>query len=214
MRGNRAFLRRSVRYLAAEAGITQFLDIGTGIPSAGNTHEVAQAAAPQSRVVYADNDPIVLNHARALLTGTPGTTSYIDGDIRDTATILDKAAETLDFSQPIAVQLIAVLHCIPDSDDPRGIVRNLVRAVPSGSFLTISHPGSDFHPETTGEMLSRVNSVMPDKLTFRTRDDVTAFFDGVDLLDPGVVRVPEWRPDSEADLANPAEMWGGVGRKP
>jgi S-adenosyl methyltransferase len=213
VRGNRAFLRRSVRYLVVEAGIRQFLDIGTGIPSANNTHEVAQAVAPEARVVYVDNDPIVLAHARALLSGTPGTTSYIDGDVRDAAAILKQAATTLDFSEPVAVMLIAILHCIPDSDDPHGIVRNLMHAVPSGSYLVISHPGSDFHPETTGETLARLNSMMPAKLTFRTRQAVAAFFDGLELVAPGLVRIPEWRPDSPADRANPAEMWGGAARK-
>jgi hypothetical protein len=109
---------------------------------------------------------------------------------------------------------IAILHCIPDADDPSAIVRNLMNAVPSGSYLAVSHPGSDFHPEAAGEMLSRLNSMMPDKLTFRTRGAVTAFFDGLDFVEPGLVRVPDWRPDSEADRANPAEMWGGVARKP
>ncbi len=147
VRANRAFLARSVRYLAGEAGIRQFLDIGTGIPSANNTHEVAQSVAPDARIVYVDNDPIVLVHARALLTGTEqGRTAYIEGDLRDTQTILEQAARTLDFSQPVAIMLLGILHLISDSEDPYGIVARLVDAVPAGSYLAISHPASDIHP--------------------------------------------------------------------
>ena len=214
VRGNRAFLARSVRYLAGQAGITQFLDLGTGIPAANNTHEVAHDVAPGSRVVYVDNDPIVLAHARALLTGVRGETAYLDADIRDTATVLDAAARTLDFSQPVALMMIAVLHCIPDEDDPWSLVRNLVAALPSGSYLALTHPGSDFHPETATAMLTRLNQMMPQKITFRTREQVLRFFDGLDLVEPGLIRAPEWHPDSAADAANPAEMWSGVARKP
>ena len=216
VRGNRAFLARSVRYLASECGIRQFLDIGTGIPASNNTHEVAQAAAPDSRVVYLDNDPIVLAHARALLKGSdPGQIDYLDADIRNTDKVLDAASATLDFSQPIAVMMIAILHCIPDDDNPLGIVRKLVSAVPSGSYLALSHPGSDFaHPERNSGVEARMNEVMPTKITFRRREQVLAFFDGLDLVEPGLIRVPEWHPDSPEGAANPAEVWGGVARKP
>ena len=147
VRANRAFLARSVRYLAADAGIRQFLDIGTGIPSANNTHEVAQSVAPDARIVYVDNDPIVLVHARALLTGTEqGATAYIEADLRDTADILAQAARTLDFSQPVAIMLLGILHLISDSEDPYRIVAQLVDAVPPGSYLAISHPAIDIHP--------------------------------------------------------------------
>lgn len=213
VRGNRAFLARAVRYLAAEAGIRQFLDIGTGIPTANNTHEVAQSVAPGSRVVYVDNDPIVLAHARALLTSTTGLTAYIDGDARDPGRILDEAARTLDFSQPVAVLLIAVLHCVPDENDPYGLVSTLMNAVPPGSYLALTHPTQDFQPDSAGEMLSRLNAMMREKITFRTRDQVMRFFDGLEPVEPGVVRIPEWRPESDADIANPAEMWGGVAKK-
>ena len=143
-RANRAFLGRAVRYLAAEAGIRQFLDIGTGIPTAGNTHEVAQAIAPETRVVYVDYDPIVLAHARALLTSSKaGATEYIDADLRDTDTILGQAGRVLDFTQPVAVTLLAILHAIPDADDPHAIVAKLMDAVPPGSYLAVSHLGSD-----------------------------------------------------------------------
>ena len=151
-RENRAFLGRAVRYLAGEAGIRQFLDIGTGIPTAGNTHEVAQAIAPDARVVYVDYDPIVLAHARTLLDGSePGTTEYIDADLRDTGTILERAAELLDFTRPVAVTLLAILHAIPDADDPHAIVATLLDAVPSGSYLAVSHLGSDLLSQETQE---------------------------------------------------------------
>jgi hypothetical protein len=214
VRGNRAFLARSVRYLAAEAGIRQFLDIGTGIPSANNTHEVAHAVAPGSRVVYVDNDPIVLAHARALLTGVDGETAYLDADIRDTPAVLDAAARTLDFSQPVGVMMIAVLHCITDEEDPWAIVGNVMATMPSGSYLALTHPGSDFHPEATGAMLAKMNPMMRQKITFRTREQVLRFFDGLELVEPGLIRAPEWRPDSAEDVDNPAEMWSGVARKP
>jgi len=214
VRGNRAFLARSVRYLAGEAGITQFLDIGTGIPAANNTHEVAHAAAPGSHVVYVDNDPIVLAHARALLTGVHGETAYLDADVRDTAKVVEAAAQTLDFSQPVGVMMIAVLHCLTDDDEPWAVVREVMAAVPSGSYLALTHPGSDFHPEATGAVLARLNQMMPAKITFRSREQVLGFFDGLELVEPGLVRAPEWRPDSPEDTVNPAEMWGGVARKP
>jgi S-adenosyl methyltransferase len=213
VRGNRAFLARSVRFLAAGAGIRQFLDIGTGIPSADNTHEVAQAAAPGSRVVYVDNDPIVLAHARALLTGTASVTAYIDADARNPREILAAAGRTLDFSKPVGLMLIGLLHCIPDDDDPWAIVRTLLDAIPAGSYLAISHPSHDFYGELSRTMVADLNSAMKEPLTFRGKDAVLRFFDGVTLIDPGLVRVPDWRPDCEEDRANPAAVWGGVGRK-
>jgi hypothetical protein len=213
VRGNRAFLARSVRFLAAEAGIRQFLDIGTGIPSANNTHEVAQATAPGSRVVYVDNDPIVLAHARALLTGAGGVTAYIDADARNPAEILEAAGKTLDFSEPVALILIGLLHCIPDDNDPWAIVRTLVDAIPAGGYLAISHPSHDFYADLSRKMVADLNSAMKEPLTFRGRDDVLRFFDGVTLIEPGLVRIPDWRPDREQDRANPAAGWGGVARK-
>jgi hypothetical protein len=212
VRGNRAFLARSVRYLAGECGITQFLDIGTGIPSANNTHEVAHAVAPGSRVVYVDNDPIVLAHARALLTGVDGETAYLDADIRDTATVVEAAARILDVSRPVGVMMIAVLHCLTDEDDPWAVVSKVLAAMPAGSYLALTHPASDFPP--AGAAMARLNQMMPQKITFRPREQVLTFFDGLELVEPGLVRVPEWRPDSPADTANPATVWGGVARKP
>jgi SAM-dependent methyltransferase len=214
VRANRAFLGRAVRYLAAEAGIRQFLDIGTGIPSASNTHEVAQAAAPGSRVVYVDNDPIVLAHARALLTGAAGTTAYLDADVRDPATILAGAAATLDFGRPVAVMLIAIMHCVPGEDDPYRLVRTLLDAVPPGSYLVLSQPAKDMIPEKSAEAEASLSQAMRQKVQFRTHAEVSRFFDGLELLEPGVVHLPEWRPDEPVDPDGPVTaMWGGAGRK-
>jgi S-adenosyl methyltransferase len=150
VQANRAFLARSVRFLAREAGIRQFLDIGTGIPTASNTHEVAQSVAPQSRIVYVDNDPVVLSHARALLTSAPeGACAYLEADLRDPDTILAHAAQTLDFSRPTALMLIGILHLIDDEDDPPSLVSRLMAKLPPGSYLTISHPASDIKVEET-----------------------------------------------------------------
>jgi hypothetical protein len=158
-RADRAFLHRAVRFLVADAGIRQFLDIGTGLPTAQNTHEVAQSIAPESRIVYADNDPMVLAHARALLTSTPdGVTDYLDADARDTDTILHQAAKTLDFAQPIAVMLLGVLNFISDDEEARGIVRRLVAAVPSGSYVAIAHPTTEIKPEESEVLLAVAGS--------------------------------------------------------
>ncbi len=216
VRANRAFLRRAVRCLAAEAGIRQFLDIGTGLPSADNTHEVAQAVAPQTRVVYVDNDPVVLAHARALLTGPEGATGYLDADARDVGTILAEAAKLLDFSQPVGVMLVAILQFIEDKDDPYQVVARLVEAVPSGSFVVVSHPPSDMQRLAPGlaQALAKLSQTMVQRVTPRSREQVTRFFGGLDLIEPGVVPIQQWRPDSDAEAAARAGMWGGVGRKP
>jgi hypothetical protein len=213
VRAQRDFLGRAVEYLVAQAGIRQFLDIGTGLPTASNTHEVAQLVAPESRVVYVDNDPIVLAHARALLASDPqGSTAYLDADLRNTAEILAEAAETLDFSQPIAVMLIGVLHCIPDADDPAGLVGRLLDAVPPGSYLAIAHPASDIHASQIGAATKRLNQVMADPVTMRSHDQVARFLDGLDLVEPGLVQVHRWRADPadpDSELAN----YGAVARK-
>ena len=203
-----------MRYLAAEAGIRQFLDIGTGIPTANNTHEVAQSVAPESRVVYVDNDPIVLSHARALLTSNPvGSTDYIDADLRDTDRILAEAARTLDFSRPVAVMLIAILHLIGDEDDPAAIVARVLDAVPPGGSLAISHVASDIEPEKMADMRERLNRMVSQKGTYRTHAEVARLFDGLELIPPGVTRIQEWRPAAELDAMRPAAMWGGIGLK-
>jgi hypothetical protein len=211
---NRAFLARTVRYLAKDAGIRQFLDIGTGIPTANNTHEVAQSAAPGSNVVCVDNDPVVLTHARALLvSGEQGHTNYIDADLRDTRRILAEAALTLDFSQPIAIMLMAILQHIDDAEDPYAIVNTLVGAAPSGSYLVISHPAADIETEAITQMAERLNKLMAEKVTFRGRAQVAGFFEGLELVEPGMVRVQEWRPNTEIEAKSPAALWGGVARK-
>jgi S-adenosyl methyltransferase len=214
-RANRAFLRRAVRYLAGEAGIRQFLDIGTGIPTAGNTHQVAQEIAPESRVVYVDYDPIVLAHARALLVShEAGATDYIDADLRDTETILARASELLDFSDPVAVTLVAILHAVPDSDDPHGKVARLMDAVPPGSYLAISHMGTGLlDRETQHGLESHSDRMMQQRLTARSREQVARFFEGMDLVPPGVVRVEEWRQEPGAGGTGNSALWGAVGRR-
>ncbi|MGA9835110.1 MAG: SAM-dependent methyltransferase [Trebonia sp.] len=213
-RANRAFLGRAVRYLAGQAGIRQFLDIGTGIPTAGNTHQVAQEIAPESRVVYVDYDPIVLAHARALLTsGGPGATDYIHADLRDTPAILGRAAQLLDFGKPVAVTLIAILHAIPDSDDPHAIAASLMRALPPGSHLAISHIAADLiDPETRSGLDDLADQMIQQDFTFRGGEQVARFFAGTDLVAPRLVRVEEWRPEP-GDPAGTSSVWGAVGRK-
>jgi hypothetical protein len=214
VQANRAFLARAVRYLAGEAGIRQFLDIGTGIPSANNTHEVAQSIAPDCRVVYVDNDPIVLAHARALLTSSPeGVTDYLEADLRDTGTILSQAAQTLDLSRPVAVMLIAIMHLIVDNDDAYRIVAQLADAVPPGSYLALSHVASDIEPDKMAETRKHLNQLMHEKQTHRSHAEVARFFQGLEIVEPGVVPVPQWRPDSDLEAKRPSVMWGGVGRK-
>jgi len=213
-RANRAFLGRAVRYLAGEAGIRQFLDIGTGIPTAGNTHQVAQEIAPESRVVYVDYDPIVLAHARALLTSNDaGATDYIDADVRDTGTILRQAAKLLDFTRPVAVTLLAILHVIPDSDNPHEIVATLMDAVPAGSHLAISQPGSDLlSREMVDDLENVADRMMRQQIAYRSREQVARFFDGTDLVAPGLVPVGEWRPEPGSPAGKSA-LWCAVGRK-
>jgi hypothetical protein len=160
------------------------------------------------------NGPIVLAHARALLSGTGGVTACIDADARNPREILEAAGQMLDFSEPVGLMMIAVLHCIPDHDDPWAIVRTLVDAIPAGSYLVISHPSHDFYGELSVKMVDDLNSAMKEPLTFRGRDEVLRFFDGVTLIEPGLVRVADWRPDREEDRLNPAALWGGLGRKP
>jgi hypothetical protein len=216
VRKNRAFLGRAVHYLAAEAGIRQFLDIGTGLPSSNNTHEVAQRAAPDARIVYVDNDPIVLSHAQALLTSTPeGACAYVDADIRDTGKILKDAANLLDFSRPVAVCLIMILQFIPDEDDPVSIVRALVDAIPSGSYLTVAHPASDVD-QHVGPALRQLSTRMGGtRAAPRSHQEVSRFFDGLEMVEPGLVQLHRWRPgtgldDTGRDLA----AYGAVARKP
>jgi hypothetical protein len=215
VRANREFLARAVRYLASECGIRQFLDIGTGLPTASNTHEVAQAVAPDSRIAYVDNDPIVLAHARALLTSTPeGATAYIDADLRDAPAILTSAQHTLDFSQPVALMLLIVLHMIPDTDDPYGVVASLTQALPSGSYLVLAHPASDIQAAQMAEMTKRVNERMTGpKATMRDRDAVERFFGALELVEPGLVQPQQWRPEPGQLVPDQVTAWSGVARK-
>jgi hypothetical protein len=212
-RVNRAFLGRVVRYLAAEKGISQFLDIGTGIPTAGNVHEVAQQAIPGARVVYADNDPIVSTHASALLTGT-GTTGIVLADLRDPHGILGhpKTRELLDFSRPAALLLIAILHFIAEEDKPLEILAAFRDALPPGSYLAISHATSDFRTQAATEAM-QVYDNATSAVTLRTRQQVTELFTGWDLEEPGVVQAPLWRPDAPPPRnLNKIWLYGGAGR--
>jgi hypothetical protein len=214
VRGNRAFLGRAVRYLVGDAGISQFLDIGTGLPTANNTHEVAQAVAPQARIVYVDNDPIVLAHAHALLTSTPlGMTTYLDADLRDAGKILTQAAGTLDMIRPVAVMLLAILQFIPDDEDPYGLVARLMDAMPAGSFLVLSHPTADFSPKEAADSIGLYNDQVAVSATLRSREETARFFGGLELVEPGVVPTARWRPDTEHDAESPSSAWAGVGRK-
>ncbi len=213
VQANRAFLRRAVEYLAREAGIRQFLDIGTGLPTAQNTHQVAQSIVPESRVVYVDNDPIVLAHARALLTSSPeGATDYLEADARDPAKILREAARTLDFSQPVAVMMLLVLHFIPDSDGPHQIVAELMDAVPPGSYLTVSDATTDIDTDRVIGATSQYNArTGPTRSSPRTRAEISRYFDGLQFVDPGLVPVSQWRTLGPAPII-PA--YAGIGRKP
>ena len=214
VRANRGFLARVVRFLAGEAGVTQFLDIGTGIPAASNTHEVAQAVTPAARVVYVDYDPVVLQHARVLLTSAvPGTVDYVDADLRDPGNILREAGRTLDFSRPVAVMLIAVMHLIVEADDPYGIVWRLKDAMAPGSYLALSQVASDIETEQVAEARRRYNSLARETQQHRTQAEVASFFDGLHLVEPGVVPVQQWRPDSDFVARAKSTMWGGVARR-
>ena len=214
VREARAFLVRVVRFLAGEVGVRQFLDIGTGLPTASNTHEVAQQVAPDSRIVYVDNDPLVLAHARALLTSSrEGKTAYLDADLRDADKILDAAAQTLDFTGPVAVMLVGVLHCIPDGEDPWAIVRRVMAAVPSGSYLVIGHPASDVQVREAAQATAGLNTKLAAPVTFRPRDQVTRFLDGLRTMEPGVVQYPWWHPAPGTTPAEHIPAWCAVARK-
>jgi S-adenosyl methyltransferase len=216
-RAARGFLTRAVRYLAGEAGIRQFLDIGTGLPTASNTHQVAQAIAPRSRIVYVDNDPLVLAHARALLTSSPeGACDYIDADLADPGRIIAEAGRTLDFTAPVAITLIAILHHITDYDEARSIVNRLMGAVPSGSYLVISHSTNVIHGARSDEAVGRWNKFGKPPVILRSPAQIAGFLDGLELLEPGVVSTPRWRPDP-VDIGGQeqeVDQFCAVGRKP
>lgn len=208
---NRAFLARAVGYLAGERGIRQFLDVGPGLRAPGNTHEVAQAIAADSKIVYVDCDPLVLAHARALLTRRPeGMCEYIDADLRDPGVIIREAAKTLDFAQPVAVLLVAVLHFLTGADDPQAIVAALAAALPPRSFIAISHLTADFAPDEVGAGVATYNNLVPAGITTRTHREVTALFGELALVPPGVVPVSEWRPDHAPVRGVSADMHAGL----
>jgi O-methyltransferase involved in polyketide biosynthesis len=212
-RAYRHFLARAVHYLAGEVGIRQFLDIGTGLPTVDNTHEVAQRIAPESRIVYVDNDPLVLVHARVLLTSSPeGATDYIDADLREPEAILREAARTLDFAQPVALMLIGVLAHITDHEEARTIVRTLLQALPSGSHLVLIDGISGFSAETDAA-LQRYNESGAAPYNLRTKQEIDEFFDGLELVEPGLVFCTRWRPEA-TPFGPPEEVngYGGIGR--
>ncbi|MGH4015503.1 MAG: SAM-dependent methyltransferase [Pseudonocardiaceae bacterium] len=215
-RAQRGFLVRAVQYLVGEAGIRQFLDIGTGLPTAGNTHEVAQASAPECRIVYVDNDPLVLVHARALLTSAPqDMTDYIHADLRDPGSIVREAARTLDFTQPIALMLLGIMEHITDNDEAYAIVDRLLGALPSGSHLVLCDPTAEVGGEAVLEAIRQWNESATPPITARSRQELTRFFDRLELLEPGVVPASLWRP-APAVVGAAVEVFnfGGVGRKP
>ena len=216
VRGQRAFLARAVRFLAGEAGIRQFLDIGTGIPSAGNVHEVAQAVAPETRVLYVDNDPIVLAHSRALIPGTnTGTVEFIQADLRQPEAILaDPAtAKTLDLSQPVGLVLVGIMHHLRDADEPRRILATLLDPLASGSYLVLSQSSQDFDPEAMAR-LAAVSERGGIPNVPRTLAETEAFFAGLELVDPGLTPVLSWRPDEPPADPQLAYYWAGIARKP
>ncbi|MEU2030490.1 SAM-dependent methyltransferase [Nocardia amamiensis] len=220
-RANRAFLTRAVRYLVGEAGITQFLDIGTGIPTAGNTHEVAQRLDPAARIVYVDKDPIVLAHARALMSSTPqGRTRFIHADLHDPRSILDHPAlaDTLDPTEPVAIMLVAIMMYFRDSDHPEDVIGTLLDAVPSGSHLVITHPTADFDAAAMAAVTAAAEA---SGIAFhpRSQADTATLFTGTTLVDPGLVPVATWRPDltdrpTPVTKADSAWYWAGIGHKP
>ncbi|MFF8282472.1 SAM-dependent methyltransferase [Streptomyces albus] len=214
-RADRAFLGRVVRYLAGEMGIRQFLDIGTGLPTVDNTHQVAQSVAPSSRIVYVDHDPTVLIHARALLTSSPeGVTDYIDADAQQPRAILDAAADTLDFHQPVAVIMLGILNFVADTDEAVRVVRTLMDAVPSGSCLALTHPTLELGGSANEEAMRFWNRNATPPITARTRAEVARFFNGLELLPPGIVSCARWRPGRVAEGEKTVAQFGALARKP
>jgi SAM-dependent methyltransferase len=213
-RANRAFLARVVRYLATECGIRQFIDIGPGLPAPGSTHEIAQAIAPRSRIVYLDNDPLVLVHARALLTSSPqGSCDYIEADLRDTAAVLAGARQTLDLTRPAAVLLLAVLHFVPEDDNPAAIVAALSRQLAPGSYVAISHLTDDFAPGPVTAGVTAYNRLVPAAVIPRSHTQISALLGGLPLVPPGVVPLTEWRPIARPCLVS-ADIYAGLARTP
>lgn len=217
-RENRAFMRRVVTWLTHDLGIRQYLDIGTGLPTSPNLHEVAQGIESSSRVVYVDNDPLVLVHARALLTGHPdGVTEYLESDVRDPGRILTEAARTLDFTKPVGLMLVSLLHFLRDTDKPYETVASLVSALPAGSYLVISHGTYEVLPPEQAEQFTALNAASPVPFRPRDRQELGRFFSGLELLDPGIVPVAAWRDKDRDEARPPAEhvpYYGAVARVP
>ncbi|HUD39535.1 MAG TPA: SAM-dependent methyltransferase [Streptosporangiaceae bacterium] len=213
VRANRAFLGRAVRFLAGEAGMRQFLDIGTGLPAPGSVPEVARAVSAQCRVVCCDNDPQVVRTARESLAGAAsGPDAFLQADLRDPAALLGQAGAYLDLTEPVAVLLVSVLHMVDDDDRPYEVVTALMGALAPGSFLALTHVASDIEPEAMAEMTRRVNSRVARRATPRDRAAVARFCTGLDLVPPGLVPVPQWRPDTPEEAASPSTQWGGIAR--
>jgi hypothetical protein len=211
-RASRAFLDRAVRYLAVEAGIDQYLDIGTGLPTANNTHDVVQRIIPAARIVYVDNDPLVLVHARALLTSSPeGATAYVDADVHNPETILREAAETLDFTRPVAVMMLGILGNVTDDDEAMSIVKRLVDAVPSGSYLVVNDGTNVMN--TGRESATKISVGLGTPYLPRSPELIAGFLDGLDLIPPGVVSTPRWRPDPAQPEPKELDVFCGVARK-
>jgi hypothetical protein len=211
---HRAMLGRVVRYLVREGGIRQFLDIGTGIPKQNNVHEVAQREAPEARVVYVDHDPIVLAHAHQLLRGnSEGATQYVFGELREPAKILEAAAKTLDFGQPVAVLLFGVLHFFDAAGDPAAVAGQLMAPLVPGSYLALSHLAADVSGDEMAETFRRLNEKLADTVVLRSRDEFGALFGGLELVEPGIVQLPDWWPEPDEPSAGPVPVWCGVGRK-
>jgi hypothetical protein len=215
-RQSRAFLERAVTHLAGTAGVRQFLDIGTGLPTANNTHQVAQRVAPDARVVYVDNDPIVLGHARTLLAGsTAGTTYYIDADLREPETVLTAARQLLDFDRPIALMLLNILGHIEDTAEAQSIVKRLVDALPSGSYLVTADGTSVITGEAFEQAIDLWNQNGKPTYHLRQPEALARFFDGLQLLEPGIVSCPRWRPQGHGlDEVSDVDEFCGVGLKP
>jgi O-methyltransferase involved in polyketide biosynthesis len=214
-RSVRLFLATVVHHLAADLGIRQFLDIGTGLPTANNTHQVAQRAVPQSRIVYVDNDPIVLSHARALLSSAPaGRCAYVAADARDADQVLAEAATTLDFAEPVAVMMLGLLHFIPDSDDPYSLTARYLAAVPSGSYLAISHASSDIDPDQQSAATRTYNTRSATAITLRSRPEVARFFRGLDLIAPGITPLGQWSPGAPQTAPGHLPTYTALARKP
>lgn len=218
VRAQRAFLARAVRHLAAETSVRQFLDVGCGIPADEYTHEIVQAIAPEARIVYVDHDPIVATHRDALLASTPeGATAYLEADVRDPEGILTGVSATLDLTRPVGLLLLGVLHHIAGPDDPWGTVARLMDGLASGSYLVVSHLARDLQPQRVASLATHYNQVMPEPTVLRDRDEIVRFFAGLEVIDPGIVPMEQWRPDDPEAVARLTQLspaYGGLARKP